>query len=124
MKQIRNPYIKVGRLKATVARQAHLKCADIYVSENQIKHITIRHKVELEQLGLSAEVYVKTIIENFTQIRQGAGESVLLVVYDDANEQHHTAAISLNYSLKKGFWEIKTAQPRRTEEILKKKKIW
>ncbi|MBR3711812.1 MAG: hypothetical protein IKM98_01285 [Bacteroidales bacterium] len=122
--KVNEPYIKVGRLKATIARKAHLKCADIYVSENQIRHITIRHKVELEQVGLSAEVYVKTIVENFTQIRQGSGESVLLVVYDDANEQHNTAAISLNYSLQKGFWEIKTAQPRRTEEILKKKKIW
>jgi hypothetical protein len=24
----------------------------------------------------------------------------------------------------KGFWEVKTAQPRRYEEIAKKKKLW
>lgn len=124
MKQIRNPYIKVGRLKATVARQAHLKCADIYVSENQIKHIENKHCVELEQLGLSAEVYLKTIISNFNEIREGTNGSILLVIFEKDNEFHNTAALTLNYSIEEGFWEVKTAQPRNTKNLLKKKKIW
>ena len=124
MKQIRNPYIKVGRLKATVARQAHLKCADIYVSENEIKHIENKHSVELEQLGLSADVYVKTIINNFNEIREGANGSILLVIFEKDNEFHNTAALTLNYSIEEGFWEVKTAQPRNTKNLLKKKKIW
>ncbi len=122
--KISKPYIKVGRLKATIAKEAHLKCADIYVSENQIKHICARHKTELEQLGLSVDMYIKSILENFNQIREGSDNSVLLVVFRDGNKHHNTAAISLNYSIEDEFWEIKTAQPRKTEDIMKRKKIW
>ena len=50
MNKIRKPYLKVGRLKATITQEALLKCADIYVFENQIKHIENKHCVELEQL--------------------------------------------------------------------------
>lgn len=124
MKQIRNPYTKVGRLKSTIAHQAHLKCADIYVSENEIKHIENKHSVELEQLGLSADVYVKTIINNFNEIREGANGSILLVIFEKDNDFHNTAALTLNYSIEEGFWEVKTAQPRNTKNLLKKKKIW
>ena len=124
MKQIRTPYTKVGRLKSTIARQAHLKCADIYVSENEIKHIENKHSVELEQLGLSADVYVKTIINNFNEIREGANGSILLVIFEKDNDFHNTAALTLNYSIEEGFWEVKTAQPRNTKNLLKKKKIW
>ena len=124
MNKIRKPYIKVGRLKASVAQKAHLKCADIYVSENQIKHIENQHCVELEQLGLSAEVYLKTIISNFNEIREGANGSILLVIFEKDNEFHNTAALTLNYSIEEGFWEVKTAQPRNTKNLLKKKKIW
>ncbi len=124
MNKIRKPYLKVGRLKATIAQEAHLKCADIYVSENQIKHIENKHCVELEQLGLSAEVYLKTIISNFNEIREGANGSILLVIFEKDNEFHNTAALTLNYSIEEGFWEVKTAQPRNTKNLLKKKKIW
>lgn len=124
MAKIRTPYTKVGRLKSTIARQAHLKCADIYVSENEIKHIENKHSVELEQLGLSADVYVKTIINNFNEIREGANGSILLVIFEKDNEFHNTAALTLNYSIEEGFWEVKTAQPRNTKNLLKKKKIW
>ncbi|MBR2105248.1 MAG: hypothetical protein IJ933_08235 [Bacteroidales bacterium] len=124
MAKIRTPYTKVGRLKSTIARQAHLKCADIYVSENEIKHIENKHSVELEQLGLSADVYVKTIINNFNEIREGANGSILLVIFEKDNDFHNTAALTLNYSIEEGFWEVKTAQPRNTKNLLKKKKIW
>ena len=124
MAKIRTPYTKVGRLKSTIARQAHLKCADIYVSENEIKHIENKHSVELEQLGLPADVYVKTIINNFNEIREGANGSILLVIFEKDNDFHNTAALTLNYSIEEGFWEVKTAQPRNTKNLLKKKKIW
>jgi hypothetical protein len=124
MEQINKPYTKIGRLKSTIAKEAHIKCADIYISDNQIKHIKARHKTELEQLGITAELYIKMVVENFNEIRKGSGDSILLVVYQDTESKHHTAAVSLNYSIKEGFWEIKTAQPRKTEDILKREKIW
>ena len=122
--KIHHPYIKVGRIKSTVAQDAHIKCADIYISKNQIKHISARHHIELQQLGMTVEQYIGYIIDNYNQIRKGAGESILLVVYDDGNSKHDSAAMALNYSIEKEFWEIKTAQPRKTDDILKREKIW
>ena len=125
MKQeIHHPYTKFGRIKSTIAQKAHIKCADIYISENQIKHIYARHKTELAQIGMTVESYIYFILNNYNQIRKGSGESILLVVYDDNNDRHNTAALALNYSIEKEFWEIKTAQPRKTEDILKREKIW
>ena len=125
MKQeIHHPYTKLGRIKSTIAQEAHIKCADIYISVNQLKHIYARHKTELEQIGMTAEEYIKYILNNFNQIRKGSGESILLVVYNEADDKHNTAAMALNYSIEKEFWEIKTAQPRKTDDILKREKIW
>ncbi len=36
----------------------------------------------------------------------------------------YVAGIALNYSLEKGFWEIKTAEPRRVKTIKNKALIW
>lgn len=122
--KVHHPYIKVGRIKSTIAQDAHIKCADIYISENQIKHISARHHTELLQLGFTVEQYIKYIIDNYNQIRKGAGDSILLVVFNNSNTKHDSAAMALNYCIEKEFWEIKTAQPRKTDDILKRKKIW
>ena len=122
--EIHHPYTKLGRIKSTIAQEAHIKCADIYISVNQLKHIYARHQKELEQIGMTAEEYIKYILNNFNQIRKGSGESILLVVYYEPDDKHNTAAMALNYSIEKEFWEIKTAQPRKTDDILKREKIW
>ena len=120
--KIREPYIKVGRLKSTVAKKAHLKCADIYVSENYLKHIQIQHGGELKSLGIAPIDFVKLICDNFNEIRQGTGDSVLIIINN--NNLAYVAGIALNYSLEKGFWEIKTAEPRRVKTIKNKALIW
>ncbi len=121
---VHHPYIKVGRIKSTIAQDAHIKCADFYIAEKQIKHISARHHTELLQLGLTVEQYIKFIINNFNQIRKAAGDSILPVVYDNCNDKHDSAAMALNYSIEKEFWEIKTAQHRKTADIFKREKIW
>ena len=113
---------KIGRLGQSIARQIHKKCANIYITNDHIVHISNVHKKELEQIGMSAFDYVKFVVDNYNQIRQGSADSLLLVVYND--KLSHTAAIALNYSIKDGFWEVKTAQPRRASEIKKKKLLW
>lgn len=115
--------IKVGRLKMSIAKAIKTKCADIYISENYIRHISQTHKKELNSLGFGALEYVNLIANKYNQIRKGTGNSLLLVVYTK-DVIHHVAAISLNYDSKKGIWEVKTAQPRRTKEIEKKKILW
>ena len=122
MNKIRKPYLKVGRLKATIAQKAHLKCADIYVSENYLKHIQLQHGNELQSLGIAPFDFVKLICGHFNEIRRGSGDSVLLVIYN--HNLSYVAGIALNYSVKDGFWEVKTAEPRRLRTIQKKAQIW
>ena len=116
------PYIKVGRLNYTVAKEAHLKCADIYVSENYLRHIQLQHGGELAALDIEPFDFVKLICDKFCEIRQGTGDSVLLLMYND--NLTYVASIALNYSLKDDFWEIKTAEPRRLRTIKNKALIW
>lgn len=119
---INKPYIRVGRVNCTIARKAHIKAADIYISSNYLTHITNKHGNELAGLGFDALTFVKAVCQNFNQIRKGSGDSYLLVVYNE--EMSQVAAIRLNYALKKGFWEIKTAEPRNGAAVRRKTLIW
>ncbi|MDR2836480.1 MAG: hypothetical protein LBV69_09895 [Bacteroidales bacterium] len=58
-------------------------------------------------LGLSAFNFINLIVSNFNQIKKGSGNSFLLVIKDKTLAK--VAAIEMNFSIKKGFWEIKTA---------------
>ena len=130
MEQISDPYIRIGSITPSVARQAaeqtrtRLQPAPIYVSRNQLRHIGSKHKNELDSLGFSPLAYVKSICQQFNQIRKGTGNSILLVI--EAPELNHTAAVDLNFTLnaQRGFWEIKTAEPRRNSAIKNKALIW
>ena len=63
-------YIKVGRISMSIARQAHVKCADIMIDNRHIEHINKKHRVELDTLGISAIEFVKLIVSTFGEIRQ------------------------------------------------------
>lgn len=119
---INKPYTKIGRLKSTIAKKAHIKCADIYVSENYLKHIQLQHGNELKSLGITPLDFVKLICTSFNEIRQGSGDSVLLVMFN--NNLSYVAGIALNYSVEDDFWEVKTAEPRRLRTIKNKALIW
>ena len=112
--------IKVGRLKMTIARKINKKCADIYLSPNYLKHIERRHKTELEKVGLSAVDFVKAVVKGYNQIRKGSGDSILLVIFN--GDLNYTAGIDL--CLSGDHWEVKTAEPRKTEDIIKRKLLW
>ena len=112
--------IKVGRLKMTIARKINKKCADIYLTPNYLKHIERRHKTELEKVGLSAVDFVKAVVKGYNQIRKGSGDSILLVIFN--GDLNYTAGIDL--CLSGDHWEVKTAEPRKTEDIIKRKLLW
>jgi hypothetical protein len=112
--------IKVGRLKLTVARKINRKCADIYLTPNYLKHIERRHKTELEMVGLSAIDFVKAVVKGYNQIRQGSGDSILLVIFN--GDLNYIAGINL--CLSGDYWEVRTAEPRKTEDIKKRKLLW
>ncbi len=108
-------YIKVGRIRQTVARKAHIKAADVVIDRNHIVHIDKKHREELHALGLSALDYVCIVADKFTEIRQNQGASILLV---KRNRDRHadTVTIELAYNPGEELWEVKTAQPRRNLE--------
>ncbi|MCZ2393269.1 MAG: hypothetical protein LC105_05395 [Chitinophagales bacterium] len=115
--------IKIGRLKLSHAKAINRKCADIFIADRYIRHIANNHKNELAKLGFGVLEYVRLITSNYNQIRQGSEDSILLFIYTDKH-LHHVAAISLIFDTKKSVWEIKTAQPRHTKNIEKKKILW
>jgi hypothetical protein len=113
---------KVGRINKRVADKAHIKCADVYIHENGIKHIILRHSKELNQLGMTPLLYVKMIMQNYCEIRVGSNGTLLLIV--DGKDIKHTTAIELKYVRKFQFWEVRTAQPRSVKDIEKREKLW
>ena len=112
--------IKVGRLRMSVAKKINRKCADIYLTPNYLKHIVNRHKKELDTLGLSPVDFVRAVVQQYNQIREGSGDSLLLVVFN--GQLNNTAGIDL--SLSGDHWEVKTAEPRKTEDIIRRKLLW
>lgn len=115
-------YLLLGCIDNKTSKESGLKSGEIKISDNYLKHIKNDHWKELEYFGFKAEDFVRFIVENFNQIREGTGNSYLLVVYD--KKYPKVAAIELNYSLKKEFWEIKTAEPRRIESVEKRKLLY
>ncbi len=105
-------YIKVGRIRQTIARAAHIKSADIMVNANHVKHIALKHSEELKSCGITTLEYIELIVNKYTEIRQNKGESLLLVKRNDPKDAD-TVTIELLYNDVSHFWEVKTAQPRR-----------
>lgn len=118
------PYIYVGEITKKVAAEAHIQSGHIYMSMNQVKHIRNTHKKELGIVGMTPMDYVRFVCQNFNQIRERKNDGYMLVVYNQSTP--NTAIIELNFALniKRGFWEIKTAEPRRNSAVKKSALIW
>lgn len=116
-----NEPIKIGRLRMPIAKAIGRKSADIYVMQNYLQHINNEHP-EFKKLGLTAFLYIKSITDNFNQIHKGSGTSLLLVVFN--GDKNPVVAVDMNYSIKRGAWEVKTAQIRREKDIKKSEMLW
>ncbi|MBR3725243.1 MAG: hypothetical protein IKN11_07670 [Bacteroidales bacterium] len=126
--EIRDPFLRVGTIRSSIAKAAGIPSADIYISRNFNTHMKNRHKTEYQQVGLDAITYAQTICRNFNQIREtGKADdkvkvAVLLIVHKE--RMHDVAVVELNYSHKYHFWEIKTAEPRRDSSVKKLALKW
>ena len=116
-------FIKVGRISMPIARQAHVKCADIMIDNRHIEHINKKHRVELNTLGISAIDFVKLIVTTFGEIRQAPNDALDLVT-TNTEGKNFVAVVTLNYNYKKKFWEIRTALPVRTAIVKSRKLLW
>lgn len=122
-KAFASEYIKVGRISMPIAKQAHVKCADIMIDHRHIEHINKKHKMELDTLGISAMDFVKLIVTTFGEIRQAPNDALDLVT-TNTEGKNYVAVVTLNYNYKKKFWEIRTALPVRTAVVKSRKLLW
>lgn len=106
-----------------IAKQAHVKCADIMIDNRHIEHINKKHKMELDTLGISAMDFVKLIVTTFGEIRQAPNDALDLVT-TNTEGKNYVAVVTLNYNYKKKFWEIRTALPVRTAVVKSRKLLW
>lgn len=116
-------FIKVGRISMPIAKQAHVKCADIMIDNRHIEHINKKPKMELDTLGISAMDFVKLIVTTFGKIRQAPNDALDLVTTNTEGKKY-VAVVTLNYTYKKKFWEIRTALPVRTAVVKSRKLLW
>ncbi|MCQ2607907.1 MAG: hypothetical protein MJ197_04390 [Bacteroidales bacterium] len=113
-------YKKIGLFPKSIASKIGVEPGGIYISKGNLDHIKNEHSTELKQLGISAEFYIKSILKNYNQVRQGTGTSLLLVVFDNLSK---VAAIDITVNVH-GNWELKTVQPRSKYKIEKKLLLW
>ena len=119
--KIPNGFIKVGRISMPIAREAHIKAADIVTTENYLRHIDNEHKSQLEPLGINAFDYIKIVITQFTEIREARHNAVLLVKQNH-DRPKDTVVIELTLNNKLHLWEVRTAEPR--SKVGDKKLLW
>jgi hypothetical protein len=115
-------YIKLGRLKKNIADQINRKPADIFIEYDDLLHIEQRRGNYLKSINLNPLSYVQTIINGYTEIREGKDGSLLLVAYIEENDYKNVAVIELNFIANFSMYLVKTAMPRekgmRAHEVL------
>lgn len=122
MKQLPlNNYTKVGRLSQPVAKIIRRKAADIYIDDNHLQHISMKHGKELAVIGFDAMTFVQLVVKNYNRIYKGTGNSLQLVLY---NGKPKVTAIELNLALKQGFYEVKTATIMKKSYLKDDKLLW
>lgn len=94
-------FMKVGEITASVARAAGIEPGDIVLGSTALRHIEERHSKEIHTHRLTPLTTVQYVADNFNQIRQGSGNSLLLIVVGFKGDMTLTAAIEINYSTKK-----------------------
>ena len=119
--QAQRHYTKVGSLRKSVATQIKRKPADIYISENHLKHIFIRHKSEMEKIGLTPQMFVDLVLNGFNRIYRGKDEALLLVLW---NGKPKVTIIELNLAFEKTSYEVITATIMRKEYLDDRELLW
>ncbi|MCL2416639.1 MAG: hypothetical protein FWD02_01720 [Bacteroidales bacterium] len=114
-------YKKIGKLKKSIANHIGRKPADIYISENHFKHIFIRHKDEMENIGLTPQMFIDLVLNGFNRVYKGKNEALLLVLW---NCKPKVTVIELNLALEKEFYEVIAATIVRKKYLEDRELLW
>lgn len=118
--------VKLGEISKSIEKQTKglIKSGDICINDYHIEHISKDHQKELSQLGIEPLGYIKYIVNNYIEIREGSAKSFLLVGPHHSIEYRNVAAITMEYVSDGEYWEVCTAQPRNIKRLEKRKLIW
>jgi len=114
-------YEKVGRLRQSIANSIGRKAADIYIDHNHLRHIIKKHEDDLAEFGFTPKMFVEVVVGNFNRIYKAKRQALYLVIH---NGKQKVVIIEMNYALKKGFYEVKTATVTRKDYFKDKVLLW
>ena len=109
----------IGEINKTVARQIGRKSGKVEIDERAIKHITDDHAKELARLGMSPIGFVRYILQNFNEIREGNTKELFIIVRNGLSK---VAIVRMNYE--RGIYRVETATVMRESFINKKELLW
>ena len=94
-----------------------LSAYDIIIYESELVHIKNRHGKELQTIGMTAFDFVKFIISNYNEVRQGTKNTLLLCVHRPRTS--NMAAIEVHQETVENriVYKINTAAPIDTKQL-------
>lgn len=114
-----NRRLLVGRIRMGSWANKVLQAGNIYIYETELVHINNRHGKELSSIGMTALDFVIYIMEKYNEIYKREDGSFRLVVRRKNTSDF--AAIILSF--KEKAWQIKTAAPIKTKQLLNQKPL-
>ena len=115
-------YYKVGRVEYNSWMNDGLPVGDILISDRELVHIDKNHKRELSALGFTAYSYVKTIINQCSEIRDDGRGAFLFIVASDretGDDLEQCAVVELEewWFEDKRVYIIKTVRPMHWDRL-------
>ena len=114
-------YVKVGRLHKPIADAIGREAAYIYISQNNLRHIFLRHRTEIAELGFTPKAFVDLVVTGFNQIYKAQRDALFLIIQ---NGKSKVVVVEMNYSLKEGFYEVITASVMSKDFFKNKELLW
>lgn len=112
--------MKVGRIKADVARIAGISPGNIFISPELLQRIGEEDKVG----WLSPWLLVGCIFTGYNQIRQFSADTLLLVDFEYRGKLTKVATLEVRYLPQKGIWDVVSVRPKSKNMLAKMKLLY
>ncbi len=113
------PYYLVGEITKAMAVKGHLPSGPIFITPALYEHIRRDHP-ELEAAGITAEVLVRDVMNNYSEIRKGSNDSFILVRRGLGNPRIAVIGLVVKKDERFNFWIGKTAWITNEKRVQRK----
>jgi hypothetical protein len=120
--------IKIGKISKPLISNDVVPSGNVYLEKGNsyqgFEHIIARHSVELNNLNLTAEMFAKWVLENFTHIyiQQQKGKTGYLFVFDIGKPK--LLVCKLEVKRGKNYYSIITEGFKSKNALSKEKLLW